>query len=313
MWGGSVGEGWVGGRADGSHREVPAGGKLYEMKRSAVALAVGLTLVLVSCGKSGDGSGTTTSTTSTAPVAPTTSSVAPTTTTVVIGGTDFVIVPDESGGVPLDLEVGCPNGPTFPVSALLDIEPLVGSGRQHIEDAIAGFLGSEEGARWPQVDEWHVLYETDVEVILVYIDAPRVGFQTVLLVDGEWRWFGSQIGEGGCPLEARLPEGLSRVTWRIDPEFGLDPASTTVHLLATEQPCASGQAMGDRLRAPHVVITNSEVRITLAADALEGGQFCPGNPEQSVAIDLGIPLGDRAVVDGLAVLGDLVDLIGSTE
>ena len=37
---------------------------------------------------------------------------------------------------------------------------------------------------------------------------------------------------------------------------------------------------------------------------------CPSNPEQPVVIELGIPLGDRAVVDGLTVLGDLVDLIG---
>jgi hypothetical protein len=228
----------------------------------------------------------------------------------VIGDSEFVVVPDESGGVPLDLQVGCPSGPSFPVSALFDIEPLVGSGREHIEAAIAGFLGSDEGSFWPQADEWQVLYESDTEVILVYVDAPTIGFQTVMLVDGEWRWSGSQLGED-CPLEARLPDGLNRVTWRIDPEFGLDPASTTIRLLATERECASGQAMGTRLRSPHVVITNGEARITLAADPPQGGyQTCPGNPEQPVVIDLGMPLGDRAVVDGLAVLGDLADLIG---
>ena len=289
------------------------------MKRGAVVVAVGLALLSGSCGEPFGGSGqAATSTTSTTPVAPTTSSVATATTsstfssatTVVIGDFDFVVVPDESGGVPLDLRVGCPSGPTFPVSALLDIEPLVGSGREHIEVAIAGFLGSGEGAFWPQADEWQVLYESDTEVVLVYVDAPMIGFQTVLHVDGEWRWSGSQLGED-CSLEARLPEGLNRVNWRIDPEFGLDPASTMIHLLATEGECASGQAMGARLRSPHVVITNGEVRITLVADPPQGDlQTCPGNPEQPVVIELGMPLGDRAVVDGLAVLGDLADLIG---
>lgn len=148
--------------------------------------------------------------------------------------------------------------------------------------------------------------------ILVFIDPSRqsIGFQTVVLVDGEWRWSGSQLGEA-CPLEARLPDGLNRVNWRIDPEFGLDPESTTIHLLATERECASGQAMGDRLRSPHTAITDGEVRITLAADPPPGDSHdCPSNPEQSVTIELGMPLGNRAVVDGLVVLGDLADLIG---
>ena len=286
------------------------------MNRGTVITAVGLALLAGACGEpAGDGGSVPTSTTSMAPVAPT-SSVATTTSsttkTVVIGASDLVVVPDDSGGVPLDLEVGCPSGPTFPVSALSSVEPLVGSGREHIEAAIAGFLGSDEGAFWPQADEWQVLYETDREVVLVYIDASRstIGFQTVVLVDEEWRWARSQLGET-CSLEARLPEGLNRVNWRVDPEFGLDPASTTIHLLATEGECASGQAMEDRLRSPQVVITDGEVRITLAADPPPGDSHtCQGNPEQPAVIELGIPLGDRAVVDGLTVLGDLVDLIG---
>ncbi len=282
------------------------------MNRGTVIIAVGLALLAAACGEpTGDGGSVPTSTTSTAPVAPTSSvaTTSSTTTTVVIGGSDLVVVPDDSGGVPLDLEVGCPSGPTFPVSALSSVEPLVGSGREHIEAAIAGFLGSDEGSIWPQADEWQVLHEADQEVVLVFIDAssPTIGFQTVLLVDGEWRWSGSQLGET-CSLEARLPGGLNRVNWRVDPEFGLDSAGTTIHLLATERECASGQAMGDRLRPPHVVIPNGEVRITLAADPLPGD--CPSNPEQPVVIELGTPLGDRPVVDGLTVLGDLVDLIG---
>lgn len=287
------------------------------MNRGTAFVAVWLAVVIGACGDlSGDAGSATTSIPSTIQVAPSTSPIATTpsstTTTVVVGESGFVVVPDQSGGVPPDLEVGCPSGPTFPVSALSSVEPLIGSGREHIEAAIAGFLGSEEGAFWPQVDEWQVLHETDEKVVLVFIDPSRqtIGFQTVALIDGEWRWSGSQLGEG-CSLEARLPEGLNRVNWRIDPEFGLDPASTTIHLLATERECASGQAMGDRLRPPHIVITNGEVRMTLVADPPPGDyQTCQGNPEQSVAIELGMPLGDRTVVDGLTVLGELADLIG---
>lgn len=285
------------------------------MTRCVVALAVGLGVVVGACAEPSGVGSITTSTSSTTQVLSTTSplptTTSSTTTTVVIGDSYLVVVPDQSGGVPLDLEVGCPSGPTFPVSAISSVEPLVGSGRDQIEAAIATFLGSEEGAFWPQDNEWQVLHETDEEVLLVFVDpsVPTIGFQEVQLVDGVWTWAGAQLGES-CPLEARLPNGLNRVTWRIDPEYGLDPASTTIHLLATERECASGQAMGDRLRAPNAVITSTEVRITLVADPPPGNyQTCPGNPEQAATVELGMPLGDHEVVDGLTVLGDLVELL----
>lgn len=288
---------------------VLGGGRLSREMRRGSVVAVGLALLSGGCGEPLGGSGQV--------VTPTTSSVATTTTsaistpsTVVIGDPAFVVVPDESGAVPPDLQVGCPSGPTFPVSALLNVEPLVGNGREQVEAAIAGFLESGEGGEWPQADEWQVLYESDTEVLLVFVDPPAIGFQEVELVAGEWRWAGSQLGEG-CMLEARLPEGLNRVTWRIDPEVGLDPASTAVHLLATERECASGQPMGDRLHSPNVVITTGEVRITLVADPPPGDyQTCPGNPEAPVVIELGMLVGDRTVVDGLSVLGELADLLG---
>lgn len=292
------------------------------MLRCVVALAVGLGVVVGACAEpSGDVGSIATSTSSTiSPVTTATSSTATTwsttatsstTTTVVFGDSSLVVVPDESGGVPLELEVGCPGGPTFPVSAISSVEPLVGSGRDQIEAAIAGFLGSDEGAFWPQAEEWQVLHETNDEVLLVFVDpsVPTIGFQTIRLVDGAWKWADALLG-GPCPLEAQLPRGLNRVTWRTDPDYGLDPASTTINLLAMERECASGQEMGDRLRAPNAVITSTEVRITLLADPPPGNyQTCPGNPEQPVAFELGMSLGDREVVDGLTVLGDLLDLI----
>jgi hypothetical protein len=283
-----------------------------------IAGLAALVLVVAACGEpagSGDTGMSTTSmsTTSTrvttTTVPSTTSTGAAPTSTVVIGGSDWVIAPDETGGVPLDLMVGC-SSPTFPVSALESIVPLVGTGHEHIEAAVAPFLESAEGDHWPQAEEWQILHATQDQVILVHIDAPTIGFQTVELVDETWRWSGSSLGEN-CALEARLPEGLNRVRWELDPAVEHGPASTTLQFVASEWECASGQPMGDRFRAPHVVITDTEVRITMAADPPPGdAQSCPSNPEESVVIDLGMPLGDRTVVDGLSVLGDLVDLLG---
>lgn len=281
------------------------------MRRSTVLV---LAALLAACGEPAGSGGADPADGGIPPTAPvmvatTIASPSSTTSTMVIGGSGLVIVPDESGAVPLDLMVGCPSGPTFPVSALGSVEPLVGTGHEEIEAAVAPFLESAEGDHWPQAGEWQVLHETDEQVILVYLSAPTIGFQTVSFVDGAWRWSGSSLGED-CPLEARLPEGLNRVRWELDPAFEVGPESTTLHLLASEWECASGQPMGDRFRAPHVVITGTEVRITMAADPPAGDQNCPSNPQETVEIDLGIPLGDRTVVDGLSVLGDLFDLLG---
>jgi hypothetical protein len=133
---------------------------------------------------------------------------------------------------------------------------------------------------------------------------------TVERVNGTWKWAGSSSG-GPCPLQTRPPQGLNTVNWRIDPSAGpLTPNSTQIEVLVTERECASGQAMGDRLLGPEVVMTDSAVLIAFAANPPPGeGQTCPSNPEQAVVVDLSEPLGSRDVLDGLAVAGNLEDFL----
>lgn len=228
----------------------------------------------------------------------------------------MIVLPDSSGRMPSDVELGCPNGPTFPASALDEIRPLAGAGLDEVETAIRDFLDTGEGAYWPQ-DDWQILHQTDDSVLLMHhgglADASSentFAFQTVERVDGGWKWSGASTG-ASCPLRTTIPAGLNTVEWRVDPAADpLTPDSTRVELLVTERECVSGRAMGDRLLGPEVVATDNAVFIAFAAEPPPGDtQDCPGNPEQPVVVELAEPLGNRVVSDGLAVAGHLSDFV----
>jgi hypothetical protein len=236
------------------------------------------------------------------------------------GDLRLIVLPDASGRMPAEVELGCPSGPTFPASALDEIRPLTGAGLDEIETAIREFLGSEEGQYWPQ-DNWQILHQTDNTVLVVHheqgngtsgaAEASSFAFQTVERIDDEWRWAGSSSG-GSCPLRTSPSRGLNTVEWSIDPAAEpLTSSSTRIELLVTERECVSGRAIGERLIGPEIVTTESAVYIAFAAVPPPGlYQECQGNlDEQSVVVELDAPLGNRAVADGLAVAGHLEDYL----
>ena len=73
----------------------------------------------------------------------------------------------------------------------------------------------------------------------------------------------------------------------------------------------SGQEIGDRLVGPEVILGPDTVRIAFAAVPPTGDAFnCQGNPETPFTIDLGEPLSDRTVEQGLNTGLDLADFLG---
>lgn len=238
------------------------------------------------------------------------------TSTTVAGSADelrLIVLPDETGRMPADVEIGCPSGPTFPAAALDQVRPLAGAELPEVEAAIRTFLDSEEGQFWPQ-DGWQILHESDEAVLLVQQTRDAAGstfsFQTVERVDGTWSWAGGSAG-ASCPLRTRVAAELNTVEWRLDPAVEPPtPDSTSVALLVTERECASGQPMGERLVGPEIVTTDTAVYIAFAAEPPPGeDQNCPSNPEQSVIVDLPEALGDREIRDGLGVAGNLEDYL----
>ena len=200
--------------------------------------------------------------------------------------------------------VGCPSGPTFPLSAIDSVEPLAGRGRTKVIAAADDFLANQEGQHWPQ-DDWQILYELDGVVGLVHLDGSHLSFMSIGNDDGEWHWSGSSA-PNDCELVFRLPAGLGVVDWEVDTSAGPPGrADTSVTLLAHERACASAQPMGDRFNEPQVTLSPTKVVIVLSVTPSPGAQECPANPVETVVVELGEPLGNREVVDGLDVGIDL--------
>lgn len=272
---------------------------------AATAMAA-LALVAGACGDDANdteaGDGSTTTTVNTEPTAPSESTTtAPATPEPITSASDD------------DPIVGCPSGPTFPLSALDDAVALAAPAND-VAAAMQTFLENEEGAFWPQ-DGWRVLHATDEQVLVVHVGdrstAAEAGLSFMTLEhDGDaWQWAGAS-GRGDCPLQFQLDEGLGIVGWRLDPDHPEPgPTDTTVHVLANESDCASGQAMGDRLNEPVVLADASQISITFSVTPPEGDQNCPSNPNTAVEVDLGEPLGDRRLVDGREVGVELEDLL----
>ncbi|MGH3649413.1 MAG: hypothetical protein ACRDU9_01790, partial [Acidimicrobiia bacterium] len=72
----------------------------------------------------------------------------------------------------------------------------------------------------------------------------------------------------------------------------------------------SGQEIGDRLRGPQIVMTDSQVFIAFAAEPPPGEAFdCQANPDTPYTVELSDPLGARQLVEGLAIGISLEDYL----
>lgn len=275
-------------------------------------LAIVLTVVAIACGGGGARGGQPASTSppsSTTFVVDTTTSTTMHADTITSGDLGVIVAPDGDGSLPHDLTVGCWAGPVFRFGDLLEIEPLAAADRDAVVEAIEPFLAGEEGSFWPQTD-WLILSETGSEILLVHQGADGMSFMSVSRTDDEWQWSGSSSG-GPCPLHYQVPEEMNPVDWRLDPKGReLTPDSTEVDVLITERDCVDGREIGDRLLEPEVVMTETTLRVALAARPPPGDAFtCPGNPETPYTVMLPAPLGDREIVEGLAIGLDLEDYL----
>lgn len=97
--------------------------------------------------------------------------------------------------------------------------------------------------------------------------------------------------------DQRDPGQTQPATWFLPAGFVLDPAASSVEVLVAEQGCTSGQGAGGNTAEPVVEVTGTEVRIAVATFVRRGPQNCPGHPLAPLAVDLGQPLGNRALVD----------------
>ena len=77
-----------------------------------------------------------------------------------------------------------------------------------------------------------------------------------------------------------------------------DSDSTTLHLLVTQNACASGRSGVERMLKPEVIESATEIRVAMGVIKGWGGR-CPSNPFVPITIKLAAPIGQRKIVDGL--------------
>lgn len=97
--------------------------------------------------------------------------------------------------------------------------------------------------------------------------------------------------------DARDPKTTEPAVWFLPAGWVADPAATSIDVLVDAPQCASGVGPADRLAPPQVEVTATQVRIAVSTYILKGPQTCPGHPMAPLRVDLGQPLGDRALVD----------------
>ncbi len=92
------------------------------------------------------------------------------------------------------------------------------------------------------------------------------------------------------------PEPGDTATWTIDPSAPPSAADSTFIAQVTRLGCNGG--VTGRVLRPGVVVGESEVVVTFNVEADPDGGTCPINDRVPYRVDLGAPLGDRALVDG---------------
>ncbi len=124
-------------------------------------------------------------------------------------------------------------------------------------------------------------------------------------------WSIRSTSSGECRMRHALPEGVDYMRSALDPAHPIDPDSTTLHLLVSQEACSGGRSGVENLYPPEVIETDTEIRIALVVLPPEGSQTCPGNIADPITIELDSPIGHRTVADGLTVppspLSDRID------
>lgn len=102
----------------------------------------------------------------------------------------------------------------------------------------------------------------------------------------------------------RDPTLTEPAVWFLPAGSTLDPAATSVEVLVDEQGCTSGEGAAGNTAEPVVELTGNEVRIAVSTYIRKGGQNCPGHPLAPLVVELGEPLGSRALVDAHGTIDD---------
>lgn len=199
-----------------------------------------------------------------------------------------------------DTLVTCRPLPAARYADVLDRQPLAEVAHPSA-DALREALIDPTRDGLPQGD-WTLWVITDDEAHYAVLGGEEESFAQLERVGDNWRLRSWGTGGVWCdPMTVALPDGLGEVEIFLDPDIPPDPETDRATVLVREVDCANGREMGEDLLGPQVIETAEAVLIAFAVIPVVGGADCPSNPSTRVTIQLDEPLGDRELLNGLAV------------
>lgn len=151
-------------------------------------------------------------------------------------------------------------------------------------------------AAYLDLDGWRILARTEDEVLFGHGRPGRL-ITVAMALDARHQIWRSMATNATRPLRATR-DGIRASRWRLDPAHPAGPEDTVLRILVTEQTFAGGKRAGDRLLAPDLYVTDSELVLTIFITPRPGFQTRSQNPETPARVVLPSPLGTRTLVDG---------------
>lgn len=175
-----------------------------------------------------------------------------------------------------------------------------------------------EGAEVPPIDpsEWTVLTESAEHVALIReLDEPEdLGagdVRTHELLTVEWvdavnldpspAWVLGRHGTCALRVGEASAQEIGAAGLTLDPANPPDPAADEIHLLVTEQACASGEPATGRIVLTDVAEADDVIDLVIGVRERAGEADCPSNPPTPFVVELDAPLGDRIVRDAAVI------------
>ena len=185
--------------------------------------------------------------------------------------------------------------------------PLAGA--EH-SDWYPGAFGTAEFVR-NESSDWKQLSSGWCDVTPHPGVPPEATRSLVELMPDDWRRFlVRRTVEGPADTDWAVIEEMQRSDWvelvypprpsewRRAPGLPPDPDSHLLPMEINESNCASGQPPSDRDIDVISVPYQGGLSLVVMVEPVAGGALCPGNPWYPITVDLGEPLGDRALYDG---------------
>lgn len=148
----------------------------------------------------------------------------------------------------------------------------------------------------PSFGEWRVLARTDDEVLFARGRPPR--FHTAAFRRNARRDTWALLGESAARPLRVVRDGIRASSWRIDPTHEIDPESTILRILVTEQTYAGGKRADGRVLAPDIHVDQDELLLRMFVTPQPGFNVRSPNPETPVRVALAHPVGRRELIDG---------------